>query len=267
MILSAAVTPPLNSYDKKEAIVVMEFCTLSSSSSGNCTLVMDGDTFILIDAGISTRKITCALDRFDIKPEQLSAIVLTHEHNDHIAGLKTMSKRFSVPVYASSVVGQNVTALIPETEKCMHLFDAGDEFEIGTVGVKSFVTPHDAPESVGYRFEGGGRIFAFATDMGTVTQEVYDCFKGANAAVIEANHDVDMLKRGPYPYYLKKRILSRSGHLSNTVSGKFAAAIANEGTEKIMLAHLSVHNNTPELAYEEVSGALSGIGAHIDSDV
>jgi phosphoribosyl 1,2-cyclic phosphodiesterase len=120
---------------------------------------------------------------------------------------------------------------------------------------------------VGYRFESGGRVFAFATDTGTVTQEVYDCFKGANAAVIEANHDVEMLKNGPYPYYLKKRILSSSGHLSNKVSGKFAAAITNQGTEKIVLAHLSVYNNTPQLAYEAVAGALNGIGANIDKDV
>ncbi|MBQ8974420.1 MAG: MBL fold metallo-hydrolase [Oscillospiraceae bacterium] len=245
----------------------MNFCTLASSSSGNCTLVSHGDTYILIDAGISMRRTVKALGGLDIKPEQLSGILVTHEHSDHICGLKMLLKYYDIPVYTSRIIGDDLCAVIPEIEKNLCIFNPSESFELGQVGVRSYHTPHDVPESLGYRLEAGGRTLAFATDLGIVTQEVYDGIKGADAAIVEANHDVEMLRTGPYPYHLKARILSEHGHLSNDLSGELCSALAEGGTRKIVLAHLSKKNNTPQIAYHTVSDALYEKGAQEAGDV
>ena len=238
----------------------MKFCTLASSSSGNCTFVTDGKTNILIDAGISMRRIVCALRALGSSPEKLCGILLTHEHTDHTNGLKMLSKYYHIPLFASHGTAAGICRYSPELKGLMHEFSAGDELSLGTLSAKSFPTPHDTPESVGYRITDGEKLLFFATDTGCLTDVLLTFSRGADAAVIEANHDIDLLKNGTYPPPLKRRILSDRGHMSNRVCGEFAKTLAEGGTKRIVLAHLSRENNTPELAYETVFSALNKAG-------
>lgn len=245
----------------------MQICTLASSSSGNCTLVSHGSTHLLIDAGISLRRITASLKHFDLSPGDLTGVLITHEHSDHIGGVKMLVKYHRTPVYAPSYVAKALCGMMPDIESCLSNFQAGMDFILGELFVKSFLTPHDTPESVGYRIEAGRSSLVFVTDLGCVTPSVLEAASGSDLAVIEANHDIDMLKNGMYPPYLKRRILSDHGHLSNKDSGKLALTLASRGTKKIVLAHLSKENNTPCLAFDTVGNALRGKGAVIGGDV
>ena len=245
----------------------MKICTIASSSSGNCTLVTDGRVNILIDAGISMRRIATGLRRAGIAPEDLTAVLVTHEHSDHISGLPMLTKHFDIPVYATFGTAEGMRKACPGAKMDMNEFAAGEAFDIGGLYVQSFSTPHDTPESVGYRITGGNSTFVLATDTGFLSETLLDAAKGANAAVIEANHDTDMLRYGRYPAYLKRRIMSDRGHMSNRVCGIFAQELAKSGTKRIILAHLSKENNTPELAYRTVSAALGDIGASVGEDV
>lgn len=244
----------------------MQICTLASSSSGNCAIVSHEGTHILIDAGISMRRIMKSLAELDLKPNDLSGILITHEHSDHIGGIKMMSKHYEIPIYASEGVAEALCAMLPETAEQIAFFKAGYEFELGYITVRSFLTPHDTPESVGYRLHGGSHSISFVTDLGCVTKEIMHAVTGADLAVIEANHDIDLLKNGTYPYFLKKRILANRGHLSNVDSGKLARELITSGTKRVILAHLSRENNTPGLAYDTVSSALEDAGAFMGSD-
>lgn len=232
-------------------------CTLASSSSGNCTLVSDGKTNLLIDAGISARRIRAALRALDIG--EVSAVLLTHEHTDHISGLKTLVSRCRVPVYASRLTAAAVEELV--APGLLNAFDAGDGFEIGNIGLQSFLTPHDTPESVGYLFCAGKSRAVVATDLGCVPPRALSYISEADVLLIEANHDPDLLKNGPYPGFLKKRILSDRGHLSNAACAQAVSFAAEKGNlKRVLLGHLSAENNTPALALSQVSGALSRLG-------
>ncbi|UOO38440.1 MBL fold metallo-hydrolase [Oscillospiraceae bacterium CM] len=245
----------------------MTVCTLASSSSGNCTLVSHGGVHVLIDIGISLRRITAALKQLGLTPGDLSGVLLTHEHADHISGLGMLVKHHQTRFYASNGVAQALCEIVPGASSCLVPFIAGTEFSLGDLLVTSFVTPHDTPESVGYRIDSGRSTLAFVTDIGCVTQPILNAVLGADVAVIEANHDVNMLKNGAYPPYLKRRILSERGHLSNADSGLFAQRLAKSGTRKLILAHLSRENNTPHLALETVGTALMAAGASVGGDV
>lgn len=245
----------------------MKICTLASSSSGNCTLISQGDTHILVDAGISMRRITASLSQLGISPGDLQGILVTHEHSDHIGGVKMLVKHHGVNVFAPQGVAQALCGIIPEARENITYFSAGTEFMLGEIAVSSFLTPHDTPESVGYKFEAGRRRLVFTTDIGCITQTILDAAQGADMAVIEANHDVRMLKTGMYPAYLKRRVLSERGHLSNDASGHLAARLAVSGTKRIVLAHLSKENNTPRLAWDTVSAALQKQGVAVGQDV
>ncbi len=239
----------------------MELTILASSSSGNCALLHCGTDAILIDAGISCRRICQGLSREGLKPEHLTAILITHEHADHISGLTNLLKRWAVPIYAPKTVGHHLQWRIPGIEQNLHTLFPGNIAQIGSVEVLPFHTPHDTPESVGYRFAWGGASLGFCTDLGCVTEEVFSALRGVDAAVLEANHDEALLRYGPYPYALKRRILSDSGHLSNEACGVLAADLAENGTRYIILGHLSKQNNTPDLARQAVAGALGNTGA------
>jgi len=202
-----------------------------------------------------------------LSPDDLSGVFVTHEHSDHISGIKMLIKYHKTPIFSSFGAGKYFFGAIPEIEPFVNCFETGVEFELGHISLRSFRTPHDAMESVGYRLQAGGKALAYATDLGHVTDEVLDASLGADIAIIEANHDRDMLNRGPYPHYLKRRILSKHGHLSNNDSGSFAARLAASGTHHIQLAHLSRQNNTPVLARKTVEHALQGIGAEVGKDV
>lgn len=231
--------------------------TLCSGSKGNCTLVKYRDTAILVDAGRSTKYIKSALSSVGVLPEQISAIFLTHSHSDHTSALKVWTSNFHTPIHASGAVCSAVEKNCGAEVLRPHSI----EFEeiVGDISVKSFPTDHDSFGSVGYRFALGDTAVGIATDLGQVTDRVREGLSGCAAAVIESNHDVDMLLRGPYPPELKQRILSRYGHLSNESGAEFARFLADHGTSRLMLAHISEINNTPELAYRASSRALSDI--------
>jgi phosphoribosyl 1,2-cyclic phosphodiesterase len=246
---------------------VMQLCTLASSSSGNCMLISHCNTHILVDAGISGRRIACGLNRLGLRPEQLSAVLITHEHSDHIGGLAMLMKRQRIPVWASGGTGRHLAGRIPSIEGMLHTFPAGGRFSVADMEISSFRTPHDAAESVGFLVRRGEHRIAVVTDLGYVPEHVQAAVRGADLLVLESNHDIGRLKAGGYPYYLKKRILGDRGHLSNEDAAKLACASVGTGTRRILLAHLSRENNTPQLALTAVTNALSGIGASTGRDV
>ena len=192
----------------------MNVTTFASGSGGNCTLVSMGGARFLIDAGISFKRIREHLSVFGLKPDALTAVLITHEHSDHVGGLATMAKYTETPVFAPRTVANRLRCAAPGVEKNLREFPVGEDVLLDGVAVRAFHTPHDTDESVGWRLA-GDRVFALATDMGHVTDEIRAGLTGADVALIEANHDVEMLRAGPYPYHLKKRILSGRGHLSN----------------------------------------------------
>jgi len=247
----------------------MIICTLASSSSGNCTIVSHGNTHILIDAGISLRRIRDGLRNKGLSPNDLAGIFVTHEHSDHISGIEMLVKYHKTTIFASFGTGSGICGAIPGAEPFVNTFETGVELELGDISVCSFRTPHDTAGSVGYRLQSGGKTVVYATDLGCVTDDVTNATLGADLAIIEANHDRDMLINGPYPGFLKQRVLSEFGHLSNSDSGKLAAGLASSGTRYIQLSHLSRTNNTPELALKTVECALrkNGIGAGRDVEL
>lgn len=233
----------------------MKVSIFASGSGGNCMLLSNGEANILIDAGISMRRIKTALNGEGLDFNDLSGVLITHEHSDHISGLKMLTKHHALPVYAPHTIANRLRGMLPELEPCLHIIGVGQPFSLGGFKVTAFHTPHDTDESVGYRVEGGG-CFAMATDMGHVTEEVLEALTGADTVLIEANHDVDMLSYGPYPVYLKRRILSNRGHLSNENCGKLARYLCQHGTRQIILGHLSKENNRPDIALATVRAEL-----------
>ena len=234
----------------------MEFYTLASSSAGNAALVCHNDTRLLIDAGISCRRITQSLAVLNLTLDDLDGILITHEHIDHVRGLVTLAKKCPAPLYATF----GTAAAIQYPEPRLRAFAAGKEFTIKDLYVRSFRTSHDAKESVGYRIESDAGSLAVLTDTGFVTDEAHDAALGADMLLLESNHDVVMLKNGGYPYYLKQRILGLEGHLSNGDAAAFASLLAERGASEIVLAHLSRENNTPVMARTAVETALAGAG-------
>lgn len=240
----------------------MRIVIFASGSGGNCALVSDGDTHLLLDAGISMRRIKSSLARAGLTIEDLTGVLITHEHADHVAGLKMLLKYHAPRLYAPHTVAARLCGALPEAVDAMEVIPVGESFRLGRVFVRAFHTPHDTDESVGYRLEGRGS-FALATDLGCVTQEVREGLRGADAVVIESNHDEDMLVNGPYPPLLKRRILSDRGHLSNAACAALAAELAAEGTRTVVLGHLSRENNRPALAYAETERSLAGYGVQL----
>lgn len=240
----------------------MTVTVFASGSSGNCLLLSDGDTNLLIDAGISMRRIEAALAQAGHSMQDIAGVLITHEHSDHVSGLKMLCKHHRLPVYAPRVVAGHLWRMLPESDGCLRQISAGEPFRVGQLKVTAFHTPHDTDESVGYRVEGSA-VFALATDMGHVTDEVLTGLTGAHTALIESNHDVEMLSTGPYPVYLKRRILSQRGHLSNEDCALLARKLADTGTERIILGHLSRENNRPQLALDANRQALTGTAAEL----
>lgn len=240
----------------------MKIISIASGSKGNCTLVSTENANFLVDCGISMRRIKAALSEEDIQPSQLNGIFITHEHSDHISGLAMMSKYFEIPIFAPRTVARQLRYSVAGVEESLNFFDEGEIIRLGGVDISFFHTSHDTQESVGYRFC-AGHTFAIATDTGVVTPQILDGLSGADAVIIESNHDIDMLRGGSYPYMLKKRIMSEHGHLSNDDCACLAATLAEKGTKYIILAHLSRENNTPQKALQAVSRAVEGSNAMV----
>lgn len=236
----------------------MTVTTLASGSSGNCTLISEGDTHILVDAGISCRRITTALRELGIDPAALAGICITHEHTDHICGLATFTKKYRVPIYTTGGTGRQLCYRIAFIEDLIHDFQPGACFQAGGLTVESFPTLHDTAQPCGFALSNGSRKAAVVTDLGVVTDEVLDGIQGADLLVVESNHDVESLKSGPYPLYLKQRILGDRGHLCNEAGAALARSAALAGAHTVVLAHLSAENNTPAMARNAAETALAG---------
>lgn len=240
---------------------MIEVTTLFSGSTGNCTLIKSESTAILIDAGKNCKAVTTALNNMDMSLSDISAVFVTHEHSDHISALDVMMKRHPIPIHITSLSAPELCKK-PAAAGCATVH-GGLYYEVGVgdIRVCSFPLPHDSAAHVGYTVTNDcGDKVGVATDMGHITAEAVENLTGCRIAVIEANHDINMLKNGYYPYYLKQRILSPRGHLSNDKSAELCLTLAENGTERIMLAHLSRENNTPKAAFDAVSTHLRSAG-------
>lgn len=234
--------------------------TLSSGSSGNALLLSCGDTHLLVDAGISCRRITAGLRELGLTLDDLTAILITHTHTDHISGLQTLLKHSDIPIAATAQTGRGLAYRLAGVGD--RLLDAPlcHSFSLGSCTVTAFPNSHDAPGACGFRFDTEDGSVGVLTDTGYVTGEAADILPGVDLAVLEANHDIETLRSGPYPYYLKQRILGSEGHLSNEDAARFAVTLAEAGASEIILAHLSRENNTPAMAQNAVETALSAAG-------
>jgi phosphoribosyl 1,2-cyclic phosphodiesterase len=242
---------------------------LFSGSQGNSTLVSDGNTKILIDAGGCEKNIKARLEEAGERLENISAILITHEHTDHTKALFTIAKNFSVPTYTTLETAREICSdkkatrqTLESVARLVRTVSVRECYEIGSLTVTPFHIPHDAASPLGFRVvsEEKNKTLTYATDTGCVTRDMLEFFEGCDAAVIEANHDRDMLINGSYPEFLKQRILSDKGHLSNETASRFALWLMQNGTKKITLAHLSRDNNTPEIALAGVCERLSNNG-------
>lgn len=237
----------------------MEFYTLASSSSGNAALARHGDTAVLIDAGISARRIALSLAQLGLAPRSLRAVLITHAHSDHVSGLAVFGKKYGVPVFASRGTAQFLAC----PGDLLRPFDPGGAFSVGEFEVRSFRTSHDAAGSVDYRLDCASGSLGLLTDTGYVTDEAASALSGVDTLLLEANHDVETLENGPYPYHLKRRILGGQGHLSNEAAAEFALRCVMSGTRDILLAHLSAENNTPAMAEYAVARRLQAAGCSV----
>ena len=217
-----------------------------------------GDTHLLIDAGISCRRITVALKELGLTPADLTAILITHTHSDHISGLNTLLKKTTCPLLATPRTCRELSCRVEGIDP--RLMGLDSPITLGEIDMQPIPTSHDAPGSCGWRFDTDGGSVGFLTDTGYITDEAADLLPGVDLAILEANHDVEALRSGPYPYYLKQRILGLEGHLCNEDAAAFAVTLAEHGAGEIVLAHLSHDNNTPAMALNAVESALSAAG-------
>lgn len=223
--------------------------SLYSGSKGNCTYIRAGADEILIDAGRSLRALTSALTSIGGDLSRIKAIFITHEHSDHVSALEMLSKKFRIPIHMTEDSAKKVLATTSYVKNNIICHSPLFEEKIGDITVHSFPTPHDSDMSVGYTIElPNGEKIGYATDIGHITSEIRKNLLGSSAVVIESNHDTDMLHDGPYPAWLKMRIGSTRGHLSNADCAAFLPELIANGAKDIMLAHLSGENNTPDTA-------------------
>lgn len=238
----------------------MHISIFASGSGGNCLLFRSAGTAILIDAGISARRICGFLASEGLVVEDLDAILISHEHSDHVSGLSTLLKRHSAECFAAPITAHALQRNIEFGDEYIGEMRPGVPLQLGGAVVTAFNTEHDTPQSVGYRLDTHEGSFGVCTDLGHVTDEVLDCLRGVDVALIETNHDLDLLRSGPYPPQLKRRILSDFGHLSNEAGAELACELVAAGAKKLILGHLSRENNSPAFALEAVERALSAKG-------
>lgn len=246
------------------------FRSLCSGSCGNASLLSCGDTTIMIDAGLGIRTLKKSFKELAIDPNQLAAIFVTHDHADHIRGLESFAVDFSLPVYASPLVYKalhHATYLHGGLMNHLALMELGQPLTLGAMEISSFEVPHDATQNVGYRITGPSGCFTLMTDVGEVTAEVEAAIREANYLVIESNYDEEMLRTGPYPMMLKRRILGGNGHLSNREAACTVTRNYRPDLRFLALCHLSGQNNNPTVARESMSNALLEIGVQPDRDL
>ncbi|MHC1723421.1 MAG: MBL fold metallo-hydrolase [Aminipila sp.] len=238
--------------------MAFSFCSFSSGSSGNCYLVRSDSTALLVDVGISGKKIIEGLSATETPEEQVKGVLVTHEHIDHVKSLRVISKKLPVAkTYANAGTWTQIEGNVPETQR--EIFITGEIFSIGDIQIKPFHISHDAVEPVGFSFYAEGKQISIVTDTGYITEEIFTEMKQADILALEANHDENMLKVGRYPWNVKQRILGNKGHLSNVAAGKCLCRLLDECCSKprrILLAHLSRENNFPEMAYQTIKNVL-----------
>ncbi len=240
----------------------MNLCSIASGSSGNCTFVGSTQTKLLVDAGISGKRIENGLSSIEVSPQDIQGVLITHEHADHIQGVGVLARRYHTPIYGTaetinSILKINSIGRIPE--ELLHYVVPDQAFQINDITVEPFSTSHDASNPVCYTFQADGHKIGMATDLGKYDDYIIGKLAGAEILLLEANHDVNMLMVGGYPYYLKQRILGDRGHLSNENSARLICKLFHEKLKHITLAHLSQENNYEELAYETVRIELSNL--------
>ena len=236
---------------------MFNFYSLYSGSSGNCLLVETSNTKILIDAGESSKKISSALSSVSIEPNEIDAILVTHEHSDHVKGLGTFSKKYDIPVYANSKTWDAMQEQSSKiSEKNIKNFTIEENFEIGDLKIHPFKIPHDAVNPCGFNIFNGDEKISIATDIGHMTSTIAHKLEDSSFLLLESNYDPEILKCSAYPYPLKQRIAGPNGHLPNEEAGKTISFLMNSGLKAVMLGHLSKENNFPELAYRTVVDTL-----------
>ena len=232
---------------------MLRFTSLGSGSSGNGLVVECGGTRVMMDCGFTLADTKARLERAGLAPSQVTAVVVTHEHDDHFGGAPRFSKRYGVPIYLTRGTAQWLPEDFPAA--LVRIIDSHTPFAVDAVSVEPFPVPHDAREPVQYVFSDGARRLGVVTDLGTVTQHVVDKLSGCEALVVECNHDLARLMAGPYPESLKLRISGRFGHLCNSDAGHLVAALDLSRLRHLIAAHLSQQNNTPDLAVDALSRA------------
>lgn len=244
---------------------MLNFCSLYSGSSGNSLLVETENTKLLIDAGVSSKKIETALQDIHIEPSSINGILVTHEHTDHVQGLGTISKKFDLPVF----VNQETLDAMPKQKdkiasKNIKTFKIADKFSIGDLEIKPFSIPHDAANPCGFNIWKENKKISIATDIGQMTNSILKELEESLFILLEANYDPDVLRCSSYPFPLKSRIAGPTGHLSNEMAGKTISHLLKSGLKNAMLGHLSKESNFPELAYQTVIDEL--ISNHYDEN-
>lgn len=245
------------------------FCSLFSGSSGNSTYISSsGGSAVLVDAGRSCKQIFSSLRQRDIEPETIKAMLITHEHTDHTSALGTLLKKLKIPVYASAGVLQKLAYqnLLPP-DQLVFAVDDGQRFFVENLEIEAFATPHDSIRSLCYRVKTPDeRKIAVATDLGYITQRVHHMLTGCDLVMLESNYEKAMLSASRYPYYLKQRIASKEGHLSNDACAEELIHLVDTGSTRLVLAHLSKENNTPDNAYQTAYSTLVSAGMQENVD-
>ena len=238
----------------------MVFCPLFSGSTGNACFVATENTRVLVDAGVTASALVKALDQVGCDPHQLDGILVTHEHIDHIKGIGVMARRYGVRIYANELtwIAMDVCGKLGTIpDRCRVVYESGRDFALGDMRISPLPISHDAADPAGYLLDQGMNRIGIATDTGVLPKAVLEGLSGCQIVLLESNHDEDLLERNPrYPAQLKRRILSKKGHLSNAAAGAAAVELTRMGVPRIALGHLSQHNNTPELAFDTVVETL-----------
>ena len=237
---------------------MLKYCSLYSGSSGNSFFIQSDNTNLLVDAGVSTKKIISGLSEFNVDINDIDAIIVTHEHSDHTKSLAMLSNKYNIPVYANEktwhALGNEKQKITQENKK---VFNVEKSFKIGDFKIYPFPIPHDAVDPCGFNIYYNQTKLTVATDVGNITPELLEHLKNSVSILLEANYDPEILKFSSYPYLLKKRIAGNDGHLSNEIAGKTLATLYDYGLKNAILVHLSKENNFPKLAYQTIYNETS----------
>ena len=243
----------------------LNFCSLSSGSSGNCYYLGNEFHGILIDAGISASSIRRYLRDIDMSMQTIMGVLITHNHSDHIKGLEVLTRKNSLPAFTTQKIWKSILPSNKRiTQDCIREIPLQQKFHLAGFDIESFPVYHDAPETIGFQISAGDKKITIATDLGHICQTASRYIKSANLLVIESNYDEQMLVNGHYPHFLKARIKSENGHLGNHQTADFLADIINDNLSHICLGHLSKNNNTPEIALETLQKTLSERGINLN---